>query len=171
MEVQLQLFLTSPLDDSDWTASCLDCFSSSERTSSAHCYKARWVPVSVHTLWRRAESFMFLPGIEPWFLNWPSHSIVTVHLYHHSCFCPWNEFQFFMPLFVFSCYFLSGAHSGAVGGGPALQAGRLLVWFPMVSLEFFIDIILPAALWLWVRLSCNSNEYHECLRGVKAVSA
>jgi hypothetical protein len=25
--------------------------------------------------------------------------------------------------------------------------------FPTVSLEFFIDIILPAALWLWVRLS------------------
>jgi hypothetical protein len=27
------------------------------------------------------------------------------------------------------------------------------VRFPMVSLEFFIDIILPAALWSWVRLS------------------
>ena len=31
--------------------------------------------------------------------------------------------------------------------GTALQAGRSLVRFPMVSLEFFIDIILPAALW------------------------
>jgi hypothetical protein len=28
--------------------------------------------------------------------------------------------------------------------------GRSRVWFPMVSLEFFIDIILLAALWLWV---------------------
>ena len=27
-----------------------------------------------------------------------------------------------------------------------LQAGRSLVRFPMVTLEFFIDIILPAAL-------------------------
>jgi hypothetical protein len=26
------------------------------------------------------------------------------------------------------------------------------VRFPMVSLEFFIDIILPAALWPWVQL-------------------
>jgi len=35
----------------------------------------------------------------------------------------------------------------------ALQAGRSLVLFPMVSLEFFINIILPAALWPWGWLS------------------
>jgi hypothetical protein len=33
------------------------------------------------------------------------------------------------------------------GGGTALQAGRSRVRFPMVSFNFFIDIILPAALW------------------------
>jgi hypothetical protein len=37
------------------------------------------------------------------------------------------------------------ARGGAVGWGIALQAGRLL--------EFFIDIIPPAALWPWGRLS------------------
>jgi hypothetical protein len=37
--------------------------------------------------------------------------------------------------------------------GPALQAGRSPVWFLMVSLEFFIDIILPATLWPWGQLS------------------
>jgi hypothetical protein len=33
------------------------------------------------------------------------------------------------------------------GKGTTLQSGRSRVRFPMVSLEFFIDIILPVALW------------------------
>ena len=43
----------------------------------------------------------------------------------------------------------TGARGGAVGSGTALQARRLRVQFPMVSMEFFIDIILPAALQPW----------------------
>jgi hypothetical protein len=47
------------------------------------------------------------------------------------------------------------------GGGPrwnsgatnVLQIGRSLVRFQIVSLEFFIDVILPIALWPWCRLS------------------
>jgi hypothetical protein len=39
------------------------------------------------------------------------------------------------------------------GWGTALQNGRTRFRFPMASLEFFIDIILPAALCLWGRLS------------------
>ena len=35
----------------------------------------------------------------------------------------------------------------------ALQVGRSRVRFPKVSLEFFIDVILPAALWPWGWLS------------------
>jgi hypothetical protein len=46
---------------------------------------------------------------------------------------------------------VNGGHAagGAVGWGTALEAGRSRARFPKVSLEFFIDIILPAALWPW----------------------
>ena len=54
-------------------------------------------------------------------------------------------------LYFGQCVFVrdSGARGGADGWGTALQAGRSWVRFPMVSLEFFIDIILPAVLWSW----------------------
>jgi hypothetical protein len=45
------------------------------------------------------------------------------------------------------------AGGDAVGWGTALQTGRSQIRFLMMSLEFFIDIILLASLWLWGRLS------------------
>jgi len=42
---------------------------------------------------------------------------------------------------------------------------------PMMSLEFLIDIILPAALWLWGYSASNRNEYKEYFLGVKAAGA
>ena len=44
-------------------------------------------------------------------------------------------------------YIACGVRGGAVGSDTALQAGRSGDRFSMVSLEFFIGIILPAALW------------------------
>jgi len=38
----------------------------------------------------------------------------------------------------------------------------------MVSLEFFIDSVLPAALCPGVDSACNRNEYQKYLLGVKA---
>ena len=48
-----------------------------------------------------------------------------------------------MQICTFCIYLRRG---GAVSGGTALQARRSGVRLSMVSLEFFIDIILPAEL-------------------------
>ena len=67
-----------------------------------------------------------------------------------SCDVPLIEF----PGQIFAKYSCNKEAQGdAVGWGTALQTGRSPVRFPMVSLEFFIDIILPAALWPWGWLS------------------
>ena len=65
-----------------------------------------------------------------------------------------NSVSYFIYLFTLyqnyiSIYylFIYWARGGVVGWGTALQAWRLRVRFPMVSLEFFIRIILPAELW------------------------
>jgi hypothetical protein len=47
-------------------------------------------------------------------------------------------------------YYYYRTRSDAVG---RLQGSRSRFWFPMVSLEFFIDKFLQVALWLWTRLN------------------
>ena len=54
---------------------------------------------------------------------------------------------------IFETYNIRGVRGGAFDRGTALQAGRSRFRFAISSLEFFIYLILPVALWLWGRLS------------------
>ena len=48
-----------------------------------------------------------------------------------------------------------------------LQTGRSRARFPMVSLEFFSDIILPVVLWPWGRLSLRQKQVPRVFPGGK----
>jgi len=81
-------------------------------------------------------------------LFWSTETVnKVIYLSSHICL--------FSYLIYYTLYVSAMGHAagGAVGWGNALQAGRSRVRFTIVSLEFFIYIILPAALWPWGRLS------------------
>jgi hypothetical protein len=42
-----------------------------------------------------------------------------------------------------------------------LDTGRSRVGLPKRSLDFSIELTLPAALWVWVDSASNRNEYQE----------
>ena len=90
------------------------------------------------------------------------------HRYNNSLFSQYIQYK--PNVFINYCLsiLLNGARGGAVDRGTALQAGRSRVWFPRVSLEFFIDVIFPAVLWSWGRLSLLQKGVPGILPGGKS---
>jgi hypothetical protein len=65
---------------------------------------------------------------------------------------PHNIMSTTPPRLSLFTYLFYGARGRVVGLGSMLQAGRSRVWFPLRSLDFSIDLILPAAVWPWGQL-------------------
>jgi hypothetical protein len=68
---------------------------------------------------------------------------VYVRMYLYMCVCVYV----FVYMYVCTDVCVKKERGGAVFSVTALQAGRWRVRFPIVSKLFFMDIILPAALW------------------------
>jgi hypothetical protein len=70
-------------------------------------------------------------------------AILHIVLYY-SAFVMINPTQLILPCQIFVVYY---------NRGTVVKARRLQFQFPMVSMEFFIDIIILAAVWAWDQLS------------------
>jgi len=73
-------------------------------------------------------------------------------------------FKTFLILLLYTVY---KARDDSVGWGSALQAGRKQIRFPLVSLEFFVDVNFWPHYGPWVYSASNRNEYQEYFLGGK----
>jgi len=71
-------------------------------------------------------------------------SILPMSAFHCITQLCMNLSSFWLFNYIYIYIYIYGARGSAVGWGTALKAGRSRVLFPMVSLEFFIDLILAA---------------------------
>jgi hypothetical protein len=84
-------------------------------------------------------------------------SEIRTHYFSFPCYM--LLYRIYQPVVFFNNFFpvKYRGHGSAVGWGTALQARRSRVRFPMVSLEIFIHVILPAALCSSGRLSLQQK--------------
>ena len=70
----------------------------------------------------------------------------------YKLFIIFSQYVIVFVLICCKCVLKYGAKGDAVGFDTELKAGRSRIRFPMVSLEFLINVILSAALWPCNRL-------------------
>jgi hypothetical protein len=104
--------------------------------------------------WRCFVYWIFVKKLRP--VKFCHILIIVLNLHKFKVVAFYNVcLNFILNLLLFLDFYpnLAVARSSAVCWGTTLQVGRLRVRFPMVSLEFCIDISLPPALWPWGWLS------------------
>jgi hypothetical protein len=97
---------------------------------------------------------------ECWVMSFRRH----VHIWETSDLRPWRRIT---PDNLIFAQIGKGACGSVVGWGTMLQAGRLRARFPMRSLDFLIDLNIPATPWLWVPLSLQQKWVPGIFLGVK----
>jgi hypothetical protein len=78
-------------------------------------------------------------------------------------------FQYYVKYYIPTL--IRGARDSVVGWSTMLEAGRSRVRLPMMSLDFSIDLLLPAALWPFYRLKLLTEMCTRNLPGGKRRSA
>ena len=102
-------------------------------------------------------------------LGLPARAIVNLTLFRLTP--EWRVLNDHVPEYKRQFRTISRRNWSLLFRGTALRVGRTRVRLPMVSLRFFIDIILPAAYVLGVDSVSDRNEHQEYLLGIKPAGA
>ena len=125
---------------------------------------------------RIREKVNWVDGCEEYLVTVPSYSYryspcsyvlynlvfyVHIHTFHLVATPLFSIFS--ILLIIYLRYSLRRGAGWISGQGTTLRTGRSRVPFPLVSLEFFSDIILPVALWPWGSTQSPTEMSTRCI--------